>query len=485
MAAALALAVFAVTLGGTFIYDDFDVFANDARLREPALWGKYWTESYNGGIDNLYRPLVSMSYAIQWRIHGEQPWAFHFVNSLLHAAVSALVAELALRLAGARVAYVAGALFAVLPIHVEAVAGVVGRAELMCALGVVGGLVLLLRRTMTHPRALAIFGCFILAALSKEQGMLLPLLILILALTQRRGMPDRGPLLTLTLLLTWSLAGIIVLREAMLPLKFWWDRRLLDWSINPLVRAVGIDHWLMPVSILGRYVALLVAPARLSPDYGGAVIGWTARANDPFLWIGGAALLVWLIGMIAAIRRRKGAAAFCLIALALTYGLVSNFAFLIGTNFGERLMYLPSVFFVILAAMIIASLPARFAVVVTILATVLGAARSVTYAIRWNDRLSFYEYATTRQPGAVRLWLLLAAERLHRGDFDGAAQATARGREALPDYDEIWIQSAQVAIEQNRFDDAAMYLERAWSLAKNPAKVVAWQERLAKRRSGR
>ena len=58
VSALAALAVYAVTLGGTFIYDDFDVFANDPRLHVPSQWWKYWTESYNGGVDNLYRPLV-------------------------------------------------------------------------------------------------------------------------------------------------------------------------------------------------------------------------------------------------------------------------------------------------------------------------------------------------------------------------------------------------------------------------------------------
>src|SRR5688572_33388868 len=72
-AALLALGLFAVTLGGTYIYDDFDVFQLDNRLRDPARWGRFWTESYNAGVDNLYRPLVSMTYAVQWWLHGADP----------------------------------------------------------------------------------------------------------------------------------------------------------------------------------------------------------------------------------------------------------------------------------------------------------------------------------------------------------------------------------------------------------------------------
>src|SRR5436190_5468840 len=125
-AAVFSLLLYAITLGGTYVYDDFDILFNDARLRNPDQWKLYLTQSYNGGVDNLYRPLVSMTYAVQWWLHGDRPWAFHLVNILLHAGVCALVAELARRLSGTRAAYVAGLLFAALPIHVEAVANIVG-----------------------------------------------------------------------------------------------------------------------------------------------------------------------------------------------------------------------------------------------------------------------------------------------------------------------------------------------------------------------
>ncbi len=176
--AALALALYAVTLGGTYIYDDSFLIGLDDRVQHPKLWGQFWTHDYfNGGIDNLYRPLVSQSYGLQWWLHGNRPWAFHLVNLLLHAGACALVAEFARRLVDWRVGLIAGLLFAAHPVHAEAVAGIVGRAELACAVGVVGAMVLFLHRPMTRWRALAIFGLCLVAVLSKEQGLLLPLLL--------------------------------------------------------------------------------------------------------------------------------------------------------------------------------------------------------------------------------------------------------------------------------------------------------------------
>jgi hypothetical protein len=55
LSAILALLVFAITLNGVFIYDDVAVIEKDKRIANPALWGQYWTDSYNFGVDNLSR----------------------------------------------------------------------------------------------------------------------------------------------------------------------------------------------------------------------------------------------------------------------------------------------------------------------------------------------------------------------------------------------------------------------------------------------
>ena len=80
-------------------------------------------------------------------------------------------------------------LFAIHPVHVEAVAGLVGRAESICTLATFAGLCLCLRRPITPGRIAGIFGCFAVALLAKEQGVLFPLLaalLFVLPKLQRR-----------------------------------------------------------------------------------------------------------------------------------------------------------------------------------------------------------------------------------------------------------------------------------------------------------
>src|SRR5437764_14316540 len=95
VAALVAFAIYSCTLGGTYVYDDIEVIRNDPRIANPSLWGQYFTQQYMlGRSDKLFRPLVSLSFAIQWWLHGDRPWLFHLANLLLHAGAAAAVAFL-------------------------------------------------------------------------------------------------------------------------------------------------------------------------------------------------------------------------------------------------------------------------------------------------------------------------------------------------------------------------------------------------------
>jgi hypothetical protein len=488
LAAVLAMLTFLVAVRGTYIYDDYDILLNDERIKSIGQIHRYWTERYHDGVDNLYRPITSSTYAIEYWLHGDRAWAFHLVNVLLHAGVSALVARLGQKLWGDRVGMIAGVLYAVHPVHVEAVANIVGRAELLCAMGFVGSMVLILRNPFRARDAVGVIVCAVLALLSKEQGMLLPpLLATLWWCVRRKGCQQqeatriKGAIASICILL----AAYVVLREQVLGMKFWWDRNFLDWTINPLVRE-DADNMLMPLVLLGRYAGLLFAPIKLSPDYGATVIGWQVQWNEPWFYLGVASLLIWIALFIQAAKRRDGVLLFCLIALGVTYGIVGNVVSLIGVNLAERLMYLPSVFFV----MIIASWLARFraGVAVTVVLISLFLLRSVTYAAQWNEALSFYSYCVEHQPNSIRLHMLLVAEYRSLGQLENARLAAEKARAVLPDYDEIYVQSAFVAISQHDYDAADEFLDQALSIAskdkrRSLLKAAGWKAKVAELRA--
>lgn len=490
--ALVAVATFALCLRNDLVYDDVHLLLMDDRIGSPSQWGRYLTESYNGGVDNLYRPLVSFTYAVQWWLHGNRPAAFFAVNVALHAVASVLVARLVGDWPVGRprrpwAGLLAGLIFAVHPVHAEVVATVVGRAESMCATFFLGAL-LLASGPLSGRRALAVWACAIGAMLSKEQGLLLPAVLLLMLVAQGRANPSRQPdrrgLVLLLMLICWTWAGYVLFRES--TLKFWWDRTTLDWVQQPLVLAEGVDRWLMPLALLGRYVALFFWPARLSLDYGGSVIGWQTHAADAFLWIGIVAVVAWAAWLAWAIRRRDAFAVVCLLSAAVTYGLSSNLLTLIGTNFAERLVYLPSAFATaLLVRALTDALPARAAVVVVALLSAAGAMRTVAYVRHFDDRLQAYRHAVETQPKSVRLRMLLASELVARGRLDEAAEVARRAVETEPDYQEPYILAAAVELERRDPDAAEVWLRAALGLPrlKTPAKVAAYLDRVVELRA--
>nr|CAD7585812.1 unnamed protein product [Timema genevievae] len=130
------------TLDAGFVYDDSRAILTNqdvlpttplSNLLRNDFWG---TPMNHGGSHGSYRPLCVLSFRLNYLLGGFRPWGYHLVNLLLHCLATSLVVRLASTLlpmdsAAPRLSVAAtGLLFASHPIHVEAVAGVVGRADL-------------------------------------------------------------------------------------------------------------------------------------------------------------------------------------------------------------------------------------------------------------------------------------------------------------------------------------------------------------------
>jgi hypothetical protein len=521
IAAVAALLVYAVTLAGTYVYDDVAVVQQDQRVRKIDQWPQILTRDYfNGGVDNLYRPIVTFSYAFEWWIHGDRPWLFHLVNVLLNAVVAGMVAEMTRRLAmlgshprANTAALMAGLLFAVHPVHVEAVANIVGRAELASALCVVLAIVLLLpplaprfagaepgqrpgltEGTFSQPAdgvhvaaalAIAVLGLF-----CKEQALLQPLLWLFgwfLLIRGRFTLTEKSrPSGRLLLLATcWIWAAYLVLREHFF--RFDWDRSFLDYSVQPMVLSNGIDRVLMLIVLIGHYARLLVWPTHLSPDYGGDVIGSAVHLSDPYLWTGVAAILVWIAAVV--VRRRNRPLVFCLLCFAAIYGMTGNIITLIGTNLSERLMYLPSAF--LFAAIGIAASgikarpsgppPIRVACLIFSVALALMSWQTVSYARQWNHPSELFATALKAHPGSVQLYLLLAQEDRNDHRYGDAETVLAAACARHRNYYRVWVERANNAMDMQDWPAAHRWLAVAMNADGNHMQIATAMAELQKR----
>ncbi|HET9985990.1 MAG TPA: tetratricopeptide repeat protein [Longimicrobiales bacterium] len=344
--AAAALLVYANSLANRFAYDDLSIIKTNARVHDLRALGDilltpYWP--FFGRQFGLYRPLAILAYAVQWALGGGAPWVFHVGNVLEHAAVCVLVYLFLERLTSWRAALAGALVFAVHPVHTEAVANVVGQAELLGALGILAGALLYVSRPdleLTPRRRWAIAAAFALAVGTKESTIVFPALLPVLDLAQGRLALRRGELaryaraLAPTALVLGVIGGgYILLRVAVLG-------TLTASDANPSLRFLQEHHVLMGLRVWPEYLRLLLFPSDLSADYSPAVI-LPVTAMDAETWLG-LALLVITVGCALLVRRHPGIglpAAWFLVTILI----VSNLFFPIGVVLAERTLYLPSI----------------------------------------------------------------------------------------------------------------------------------------------
>ncbi|XP_032804676.2 protein O-mannosyl-transferase TMTC2 [Petromyzon marinus] len=132
----LAAGVYANTLGADFCYDDSRAITSNQDLRPDVPWTRVFYDDFWGtplshsGSHKSFRPLCTLSFRLNFALGGLEPWGYHLANVLLHAACTAVYTRLTCTLLPPLPwGILAGLLFAVHPVHTEAVAGVVGRAD--------------------------------------------------------------------------------------------------------------------------------------------------------------------------------------------------------------------------------------------------------------------------------------------------------------------------------------------------------------------
>lgn len=418
----LAAAAYANSLPNDFAYDDVHIILENPGIQAlsslpGALTEPYWPGVYGREL-GLWRPTTTLLLGMEYAVAGREPLLYHAVNVVGHAATSALVVVFLALLLPVSAALAGGLLFAVHPVHVEAVANVIGVAEILSTFFYLAACVVLLRHPGRMPWGkLALVGLFYALAFgAKESAVTLPGVVLLLDGARRRlRVRDLGPYLRER----WPVYGVLAaVAGVLLTLRF----RILGSIAHPF-GPLGADLltevpriWTL-AEIWSHYVRLMVFPMDLSSDYSPNVIpislGWNA-AN----LVGLVLALGILAGAWAAWRRRAlgpdrlsaRAAGFGVVWFVITISPISNFFFLSGVLLAERTLYLPSVGFVALAGWLVVRLARdrpRVAWAGLAVAVLLMGARTWERNPTWRDNLTVFETLIEDYPYSGRSqWVL-------------------------------------------------------------------------------
>lgn len=282
-----------------YVWDDDGHVTNNLPLRSLAGLGRIWLEP---GAVQQYYPLVHTSFWLEYRLWGLRPLGYHLVNVLLHGLNAVLVWRILLRL-GLPGALLAGAVFALHPVHAESVAWISERKNVLAGFFYLAAMQAYLHFRPLAPAAahhaavrrwpwLALsLGAFLCALLSKTVTCTLPgaLLLLIWWKSGRIRLRDLSPL--------WPM---LVLGAALGSVTIWVEKQFIGaqgaaWSLS----------WLERTLIAGRalsfYLGKLLWPGQLIFIYP----RWRIDSTDVRQYVYPAAALLALAALWAA-RRRIG-----------------------------------------------------------------------------------------------------------------------------------------------------------------------------------
>jgi len=481
-----------------FSYDDRDFIEANQSLRTPgdafaALLAPFPPDQPQRG---LYRPLTSLSYALDFQLGGGDARVFHRSNVVLYGVVVALVFRLALAYGRSfGFALALALLFAVHPVHCDAVDAIAGRSELLALLFSLASLLAFLKARRSRAPGqtgrwlAASLAAYALASASKETGVVLPAILAVHAwvmpLDPRRGarpadlrqLAPYAGVLALYLVARFTALGHFAPTE-------------------PLLRGVPFEIRLHTLgSVFIEDLRLLVFPNLLQTDFYyrqrvGIAAGATARS------LAGLASFAMAAGALAWLTLRGGRArdgvgsepppalALAACALAIFLGFLFPVSHLLdfGALMAERFLFAPSAGFLLLVVLaggavlqrIVPAPGLRRGAAVALVGTLAlaGALRSGARAAEWRDAVALWVAADRDLPDNAGIRANLAAARIARGELDAAAALLEDSLARHPDHVETLGNLGNLRLQQGRFEEARIAFERILVLA--PGDFVTW-----------
>jgi tetratricopeptide (TPR) repeat protein len=489
----LGILLYANSFNHGYVLDDEDVISRNRIVQQGAEGiGEIWTSEYREGFlaekGSLYRPLSLTLFALQTELKPKDAGFAHAISVLLYGLCCSLL-FLWLRLMyidkDQWLALFISMIFAAHPIHTEVVANIKSVDEILSLLFGLAALIFVLKSADSQNLIWLVPGLisFFLALVSKEGAMLLIPIIPIMLLSFRKVTFKSVFVQTVGFVL--PLAAYLVLRFRAIGGIFGSEETpVLD---NVLVSVNGLDRIVSAISIAFLYVVKLIYPATLSHDYSISQIE-IVGLGAPTFWLGlltvmSLAFLVWKWW------KSQPILSFAILFFLITFSLYSNLFVLIGTHFGERLLFMPSIGLCIILGYLLwrqgrgkkevfdpssATLSLAFLGILIIMYT----SKTMSRSAEWKDEMTLYTADVKSAPNSTRTHFRLGRAMNMKGievtdDREKVKwynQAIAELEESVEIYSEFTDALGELGLAYQglkRYDRAMVYNEKALKLNPN------------------
>ena len=441
--ALVTIIVFAPCLANKFVYDDAYFITENHNIRRLANIPSFFV-SFSSfapkGTFYIYRPLSTLTYALDYWAGRLNPLIFHADSVIWHAAVSVLLYfTLNAMLKNGLVSLVSSLLFAVHPVQTESVAWVSQRSNLISLFFFLLAFYLWIKDSSAGSLL-----CYALALAGKEVAITLPMIIILHDMYMRKAARGR-----IRYYMPFFIVSVLylILRTAVLGRISGQDM----WAGGSICTAVMTGLKTVPF-----YVRMLLLPFGLCVDH-----KFTPAKSllEPVVILSLLFVIAAiLVGVLLARKRREEG--FFIIWGLVTLLPVSNIVPMQGVVVADRFLYFPSIGFCALLSMLIMRTKKSRGILAAGLAIFYGCL-AVSRNMEWRDDARLWTVTVKQNPGSERAHFNLGIACAHSGRYLEAIESLTRAIAINPAYQQAYYNLGVAYADLGRYDEAVWALNEA------------------------
>lgn len=445
------------SLSGKFIWDDIFLIKNNTFIKDLSHLPRIFKSDIGSGGRSefgFYRPFQVLTYMIDYSFWRLKPSGYHLTNILLHIFVALSVYWLInILFCNNLVALFTSAIFVVHPIHTEAVSYISGRADSLALLFMLLCFIFYIKQIDLSSVKIYFFILlsYTLALLSRENSLILPVLLMLYHYTFKKKIRRREFFSILGLAFFYILLRVTVLRHLLFNVQC---------STNLLQRIPGL------FVAIASYIKLLFLPLDLHMEYGKTLFNF----NDSKAIFGIIILLSLLIYMVR-IRNRNKLIFFALGWFFITLLPQSNL-YPVNAYMAEHWLYMPSIgFFLVLNSGLVYLYTERklkiFAIVIAIIFLSFYSYLTIKQNNYWKEPIVFYEKMLEYAPNSFKLLNNLGSVYRIIGKYDDAIVLYKKAIENNPNYANAYNNLGLTYKEIHKNDESLVMFKKAIEISPN------------------
>lgn len=510
------------TFDNSFVYDDNTYVVENRQIRSIANIPNTFVSSYppDSKEQGLYRPLVAISYIIDYAFWGLNPKGFHLANIIFHILTSIIVYFLVFEiLKSSWSSLIAALIFALHPVHTEAVTWVVGRAEVMAGLFYFLSFLLYIKagESISFRNRLFIGSniSYLFALFSKEMAITLPILLFVydyyfvLKNPSPQPSPQRGEGVEKGLsqggermkrgaekgkggIIKWLIERyfpFIIITIIYITVRYAVLGAFVPQKNLSFAPDTGLyERFLTIIVVIGYYIRLLFLPLNLTVDY---VFPKIASLNLPVFIYGGIFLVS--IAITVLLYKRSKRLSFSIILFFITLLPVANIM-PIGELIAERFLYIPLISFALLIGIstdyFFIRFPSRFLRIIIsiplILLALFYSLLTISRNYDWKDAFTLWKSTIYTTPASSVAHNNLGIEYAKKEGYVDAIVEYKKAIELSPKYSHALANLGDAYLKIGLIDEAIDFYKKAietepdYSIAYNNLGFAYFEKRLYK-----